>query len=426
MILFPEGRPTRRESFSEYRSSGGYQGLEKALKGSSSAVIQEIGAAGLRGRGGAGFPTGKKWAITAEAPESPHYVVCNGGEDEPGSFKDRVLMEYRPHLVLEGIILASYAVQAREAYLYLNETYEDCRQRMTAALEEAESEGYLGDRVLDSNYSLRVSVHRAPTPYVAGEDSAALEVLEGKPPLPRQKPPFPAVSGLFGKPTAVNNVETFANVPAIVLHGASWYRGHGTADSPGTMLFCLGEEVNRPGAYELPLGSSLRHLLEACGGGLKDHREVKAVLPGGPSSGFLSGDQLDISLDPASLKEAGSLLGCGVMRFYPRGTCMVEETLRLAQFFARESCGQCPACRMETSMLAALLDKIRQGQGDAGLFQQFQKVIDFNRGKGYCALIHMPGPPILSALRLFRQDFEHHLRHGSCAPGERPRESAAQ
>jgi NADH-quinone oxidoreductase subunit F len=277
---------------------------------------------------------------------------------------------------------------------------------MSVAIEEAGAAGYLD--------GVTVKIQKAPTVYVAGEDSAVLEVLEGRAPKPRQKPPYPAVAGLFGKPTVVNNVETLANVPPIVRNGALWFRQFGTPESPGTMIFCLGDEMNRPGAFELPLGTPLRQLYENAGGGLKDGGKLKAILPGGPSCAFLTADQLDIALDPESLKRAGSTLGCGVMRFYAEGTCMVEETLRLAQFLSKESCGQCPACRMETTMLSTMLERIQQGKGDRALFDQFQKVVDFNRGKGYCALINMPGPPILSALRLFRDEFEHHLQYGVC------------
>jgi NADH-quinone oxidoreductase subunit F len=404
MILFPEGKPTTRETFREYRATGGYQSVEQ--KTPSETILKTVVESGLRGRGGAGFPAGRKWTITAETAETPRYLVCNAGEDEPGSFKDRVLIEYRPHLILEGMMLAARAIQATRAFLYLNETYQDCHDRFSQAIHEAEAARFLGD--------LEVTIHRAPTVYVAGEDTAVLEVLEGKPPKPRQKPPYPAVSGLFGKPTVVNNVETLANVAPIVRNGAAWFRQFGTSESPGTMLFCLGDEMNRPGAYELPLGTPMRHLYESLGGGLKQGGKLKAILPGGPSCGFLVADALDTPLDPDSCKKAGSTLGCGVMRFYPESSCMVEEALHLAKFFAQESCGQCAACRMETNMLATMLQRIQQGNGDAGLFEQCQKVLDFNRGKGYCALINMPGPPVLSAIRLFRADFEHHLQHGKC------------
>src|SRR5439155_8846786 len=242
MILFPEGKPTKRETFDEYRASGGYEALKR--NPSPAAILEEVVDSGLRGRGGAGYPVGKKWAIAAQTPVTPRYIVCNAGEDEPGSFKDRVLLEHRPHLVLEGMILAARAIEADSAYFYINETYADCISRMTEAIAEATAAGYLR--------SLKVSFHRAPTDYVAGEDSAALEVLEGKAAKPRQKPPYPATAGLFGKPTAVNNVETLANIPLILRNGASWFRRYGTAESPGTMIFCLGDEMNSPGAYEFP------------------------------------------------------------------------------------------------------------------------------------------------------------------------------
>jgi NADH-quinone oxidoreductase subunit F len=404
VILFPQGQPTTHETFDEYCASGGYEAVRKNL--TPADILQEVTSSGLRGRGGAGFPVGRKWAIAAETAITPRYVVCNAGEDEPGSFKDRVLIEHRPHLVVEGIALAARAIGAQQAYIYLNETYDDAFERINTAIGEAQRTGYL--------QSVNITVHRAPTVYVAGEDSATLEVLEGKPPKPRQKPPYPATSGLFGKPTVVNNVETLANVPPIVRNGSAWFQGYGTSESPGTMIFCLGDELNHPGAYELPMGTPLRRLYENVGGGLRNGAKLKAILPGGPSCAFLTSHQLDVPLDPESLKRAGSTLGCGVMRFYSEGTCMVEETLRIAQFFARESCGQCPACRMETSMLSTMLERIQNGKGDPALFDQFQKLIDFNRGKGYCALIIMPGPPILSALHLFREDFDHHIQYATC------------
>jgi NADH-quinone oxidoreductase subunit F len=399
MILFPEGRPTVHESFEEYCSTGGYQPITRN-------ILEEVTASGLRGRGGAGFPVGRKWSIAGQTESDIRYVVCNAGEDEPGSFKDRVLIEYRPHLVLEGTVLAARAISAERAFIYLNETYDECYSRMAAAIDEAEGAGYL--------HGLTVTIHRAPTVYVAGEDSAVLEVLEGKPPKPRQKPPYPATAGLYQKPTIVNNVETLANIPLIVRNGADWFHGYGTPESPGTMIFCLGDETKYPGAYELPFGTPLRHLFENLGGGLPSGRGLKAILPGGPSCAFLAPDQLDVPLDPESLKRAGSTLGCGVMQFFADGTCMVAETLQIAQFFARESCGQCSACRGETGMISTMLDRIHQGKGDAALLDQFQKIFDFNRGKGYCALINMPAAPVMSALRLFRDEFELHIRSGRC------------
>ncbi|HEY1270028.1 MAG TPA: NADH-ubiquinone oxidoreductase-F iron-sulfur binding region domain-containing protein [Candidatus Binatia bacterium] len=413
-ILFPRGVVEGKESLDAYRARGGYQALDKALKQMSPRdVLEEIDASGLRGRGGAGFPTGKKWTFTADTPETPRYVILNGGEDEPGSKKDRLLMENVPHLILEGVVLAAYAVGASKAYLYINADYKDAIQAMEEAVAEAKKSGYVGDRIGGKDFSLEIEFFPAPHDYVAGEDSAVIEVIEGKKPLPRQKPPFPATAGLYAKPTAVNNVETLANVAPIILRGASWYRGIGTAESAGTMVFSLNEEVKRPGVYELPFGTPLRHLIENCGGGTRDGKKIKAVLPGGPSSAFLSGDQLDVALDHNSVRAAGSSIGCGVIGIVTEDQCIVEEALRIAEFFAKESCGQCPACRMETNTLAMLLRKIQQGQGQAAMLDQFGKVIAFNKGKGFCSLINMPGPPIESAVRLFRADFDAHLA-GKC------------
>ena len=417
-VLFPRGVVEERESLNEYRARGGYGALEKALRElSPNQVLREVADSGLRGRGGAGFPTGQKWAFTAETYEQPHYVVLNGGEDEPGSKKDRLLMENLPHLVIEGVILASYAASASKAFLYINSAYQQATKSMADALVEAKGAGYWGERILERDFNLEILFTPAPPNYVAGEDTAALEVIEKKQPLPRQKPPYPATVGLFGKPTVVNNVETLANVPPIVARGAKWYRSIGTPGSPGTMIFSLGDEVSRPGIYELPFGTPLRFLIEECGGGIRDESAIKAILPGGPSSAFLPLDKIDVTLDHDSLRAAGSSIGCGVVRLIGERACMVEETLRIAEFFAAESCGQCPACRMETNMIAAMLKKVQQGQGGTPILEQFRKVIEFNRGKGFCNLIHMPGPPVESALRLYRSDFEFHLANGHCPQG---------
>lgn len=415
-ILLPEGKINHPEGLAEYENRGGYEALKKIARGlTPSAVLQEVVASGLQGRGGAGFPTGKKWELAVQSPASPRYVVGNGGEDEPGSRKDRLLMENHPHLVLEGLLLCAYAVGARTAYLYVNHGFEGALGSLEAALGEAREKHFLGESVLGSGFSVDVEFCRAPSEYVAGEDTSALEVIEGRKAWPREKPPYPTTAGLFRQPTVVNNMETLANIPAIVRRGAPWFRGWGTRESPGTMLFTLGEEVKRPGVYELPLGTRLRFLIEECGGGLKTSAGLKAVLPGGPSSAFLTPGQLDTPLDHQSIRAAGSALGCGVVRLIPSGTCIVEEVLKIAEFFARESCGQCPACRMETTTLVTLLQKVQQGQGGEALLDQFSKVIDFNRGKGFCGLINMPAPPILSAIRLFRSDFDAHLKTGSCA-----------
>jgi NADH-quinone oxidoreductase subunit F len=413
-ILFPQGVVGAREELKEYLARGGYQALTKAVKSTPEEVIKIVSEAGLRGRGGAGFPTGKKWAFTRECSEQPHYLVLNGGEDEPGSKKDRMLMEFLPHLVIEGVILSAYAIGAAEANLYINANYAEATKSITDALTEAKNAGYWGQNVLGSKFKLDIKLVPAPHNYVAGEDTAAIEVIEGKKAWPRQKPPFPVTVGLFGKPTAVNNVETLANVAPIILHDANWYRKFGTPDSPGTMIFSLNDDVNRPGIYELPFGTPLRYLIEECGGGIKGGKKIKAIMPAAPSSAFLPLDKIDTPLDHNSMRDAGSGLGCGVVRLIGEGTCIVEEVLKISEFFTVESCGQCPACRMETNTLTALLKKVQQGQGGAPILEQFSKVLAFNKGKGFCNLIAMPGPPIESALKLFPADFEAHLATGKC------------
>ena len=417
-VLFPKGVVEEQEALDAYRGRGGYQALAKAFKTTPEEVIKLISEAGLRGRGGAGFPTGKKWALTRECSEQPRYFVMNGGEDEPGSKKDRVLMEYLPHLVVEGAIIAAYAVGAAKVFLYINARYDAAIKSITKALAEAKSAGYCGRNILGSSFSLDVEIIPAPHNYVAGEDTAALEVIEGKAPLPRQKPPFPVTVGLFSKPTSVNNVETVANVAPIILHGVEWYRRFGTPESPGTMIFSLGDDVKRPGIYELPYGTTLRYLIETCGGGTRDEKRIKAIMPAAPSSAFLTADKIDTPLEPNSMREAGSALGCGVVRVISEGTCIVEEVLRVSEFFTAESCGQCPACRMETNTLTALLKKVQQGQGGPSILEQFGKVVAFNKGKGFCNLIAMPGPPIESAIKLFPDDFAAHLNTGRCPAGQ--------
>jgi NADH:ubiquinone oxidoreductase subunit F (NADH-binding) len=413
-ILFPHGVGQGHEGLKEYRARGGYEALAKAIRTPPEDVVKVVSDAGLRGRGGAGFPTGKKWQFTREAPGEPRYLILNGGEDEPGSKKDRVLLENLPHLVIEGTALAAYAIGATKAYLYINANYAVAIKTITAALAEAKAAGYWGENILGSDFALAIEIVPAPHNYVAGEDTAVLEVIEGRKAWPRQKPPFPVTVGLYGKPTSVNNVETLANVPPIVLHGAQWYRKFGTAESSGTMIFSLDDDLNRPGVYELPFGTPLRHLIEECGGGLKSGKKIKAIMPAAPSSAYLPPEKIDTPLDHNSMRDAGAALGCGVVRLVAEGICIVEEVIKISEFFTAESCGQCPACRMETNTLTSLLKKVQAGQGGQPILEQFAKVLAFNKGKGFCNLIAMPGPPIESALKLFPADFEAHLSTGKC------------
>ncbi len=413
-ILLTKTREAGPQTYDEYAAEGGYEALKRALAGSPQDVLDVVVAAGLRGRGGAGFPTGQKWTFAAKEAGGPKYVVANGGEDEPGSLKDRVVMESYPHKLLEGVILAAYAIGASEAYLYVNSLYTEAISQLERAIAEATAQGYLGTGIGGSAFSVSVKVQPAPQEYVAGEDTASLEVIEGKKALPREKPPFPTTAGLFGKPTVVNNVETFAYVPAIVRRGADWFRRQGTADNPGTMLFTLPGNVRRPGVVELPVGVSLRELIDVHGGGLASGKGVKAVLPGGPSSGFLSAGDLDVAMDRPPLIEKGSTLGCGVLRIVEDDQCIVEIADEIAQFFARESCGQCPSCVMETSTFGRILGAVQKGAGNLQLLEQIPKVGAFAKGKGFCSLISMPVPPLTSALRVFPEDFAYHVEHHAC------------
>lgn len=413
-VLFPGGGPQLKESQADYARRGGFEAYKKVIAGGRpEVVIEELEKSRLRGRGGAGFPTHQKLALCRAAEGDEKYVVVNGGEDEPGSHKDRILLTYSPQAVLEGTLLAAYAIGAQKVIFYVNESYETAHARLRVAINEAASSGYVGQNVLDSGFNVAVEVVAAPHPYVAGEDTAVLEFLEGRAPKPRQKPPYPVTAGLFGKPTIVNNVETFANIPAIMLHGGEWFRAIGTRESSGTMLFTLNDEWKNPGVYELPYGATEGELLSSLGGGLKNGEPLRAVLPGGPSSAFVRPDANRI-LSPESLRAAESSIGCGVMRGYGESACIMCAALEIAAFFKKECCAQCPACQMETNMLFMTLDRLHKGQLPMAGLAQIPTVLAFNKGKGFCSLINMPGPPITSAIRLFPEDFEAHATTGKC------------
>ena len=405
-ILLTKAPGAGPQTLDEYRAEGGYDALTTALASGPQSVLDELVASGLRGRGGAGFPTGQKWSLTSQERGSPKYVVANGGEDEPGSQKDRFLMESYPHKVIEGALLGAYAIGAGEVILYVNSLYDVAIGQLETAIADAMAAGCLRGTT--------IRVMSAPQRYVAGEDTAALEVIEGRDPLPRAKPPYPTAVGLYGQPTIVNNIETFACVPSIVLHGAGWFRRQGTADNPGTMLFTLPRNVRRPGVVELPIGTPLRELIDEHGGGMASGKAVKGVLPGGPSSGWVSDAGLDVALDRGPLKELGSSLGCGALRILEEGECVVEIMDEIAQFFMVEACGQCPACNMETQTLAKIVSQVKSGHGMPQLMDQIPKLAAFAEGKGFCSLITMPIPPLTSAARLYPEDIAHHLAHGTC------------
>lgn len=383
------------ETLAEYRARGGYTGLQRLLAdGTPERLRSEIAASGLRGRGGAAFPTARKWELAAAAFADDKHVVANGGEHEPGSNKDRYLMEHHPHAVLEGLLLAGIATGATKGWLYLIEDMTGPRKSAETALHELDAAGLM---------HMPIAIHLGPTTYVAGEETAALNAIEGKPAKPRKKPPFPGQSGLFEQPTTVNNVETLAHVAWIARNGAPAFAAIGTAESKGTLLFTLGDEVRRPGIYELPFGVTYRQLIEGCGGGLRSGRAVRAVLPA-MSCAFLPAEHLDAPIGYETLRPLGTSPGCGGVRVVDEATDVVALTIEIAEFFMREQCGQCPPCRMETNQFVHILKAVQGGKGP-GYEEKLTKLADFTRKKGFCSLIEMAAAPVLSALKCFARDF---------------------
>jgi NADH:ubiquinone oxidoreductase subunit F (NADH-binding) len=401
-ILLTRPMDASREDLAAYRAAGGYRALEAALARSPQAVLDEVEAAGLRGRGGAAFPAARKWRLAAARPAAHKHVIANGGEHEPGSAKDRYLVEHRPHAILEGLLLCAYATGADQGWLYLIDDMHGPIAAAEAALEEARSHGLVGDGILGSTFGCDVRIHRAPATYVAGEESAAIDSIEGGPGKPRQKPPYPGERGVRGEPTTVNNVETLAHVPFIVRDGAPAYRAIGTGQSPGTMLFTLPPELRRPGVHEVPFGTSWRTLIEAVGGGVRDGRAIRAIHPA-LSCGFLDARHLDVGIAHETLAPLGSSPGCGGLRLVLDGDDVVARVLEIARFFMAEQCGQCPPCRMETNQFAYILGAVQAGKGP-GYGEQLRKVAAFARKKGHCSLIEMAAAPVLSALDVFAAD----------------------
>jgi NADH-quinone oxidoreductase subunit F len=413
-VLRPLDGPTW--DLEAYAKTGGYEAWKKCVIDSKpQEIVEEIKRSGLRGRGGAGFPTGVKWDKVLNHRVKERYFVCNAGEHEPGTFKDRHLLKHAPHQLIEGCLIASYTVGAKASFLYVNHEYHEEQENLRKALAQAREKGYVGQNVLGSGRDLELEVFSGQGSYVAGEETAMLESMQGRPAMPRQKPPFyPTDFGLYGKPTLVNNVETLCNIPLILKKGANWFNEVGTEKCPGTMLFSLSGAVNRPGIYELPLGTPLRDLIERCGGGLPNGRKVKAVFPGGPAFSMVTADQLDLAMDFDSLKKAGTGLGSAGVIVVDDATCMVAKTLHFSDFFKGESCGQCPSCRMGTINLASLMTKIEAGEGTQKDLDTLLQIAGFVKGTGYCTLVTGAAVLVQSALKLFQSEFEAHIRLQRC------------
>ena len=398
-----------------YRKLGGYRALEKALTAlQPDEIIEMVKKSGLRGRGGVGFPTGMKWGFLAK-DDRPRYLCCNSDESEPGTFKDRMLMEKNPHQLVEGVVVTSYACRISTAFIYIRGELALAAWQVERAVEEAYQAGYLGKNILGSGFDLDVLVHRGAGACICGEESALMESLEGRRGYPRLKPPFPAAIGLYGGPTVINNTETLSTIPAIVRNGAAWYASFGTEKSKGTRIFCLSGHVKKPGNYELPLRTLIYD--EQYGGGMLDDKQLKAIIPGGSSTYILGPDKVDTPLDFEAVAAAGSMLGSGGVIVMHEDTCIVAAVLRMIEFYRDESCGKCAPCREVTFWLAQLLERLEYGHGKLRDIDLLMDVCDNMYGKVFCPLGDAATSPVTSSIKLFRSEYEYHVREGRCMVG---------
>ena len=408
----------------DYEKAGGYESVRHAVGRMDPHAVQDlVVGSGLRGRGGAGFPTGKKWSFVpmgADAPR-PKYLVANADEMEPGTFKDRLLLEGDPHQMIEGMLVSGYAIGADVGYIFLRQEYVLAAQRLRRAIAEAYERGYIGRNILNSGWSFDLFLHTSAGRYICGEETALLNALEGKRAIPRAKPPYPQVAGLWGCPTVVQNVETLYNVPHIVLHGADWYRTLGKATDGGTKIYGVSGRVNRPGAWELPMGTTVREILDDHAGGMRPSVRFRGLLPGGASTGFLTADHLDVPMDFDGIAKTGSRMGTGTMIILDDHTCPVGMMLNLQLFFAQESCGWCTPCRDGLPWVAKLLQGLEEGRGT----EQDLRVLDMHTkflgpGHTYCALAPGAMDPLASAMKYFKDDFAAHVTKKAC-PWDRRR-----
>jgi len=399
----------------DYQSRGGYDALKKVLRTMKPEdVIAEIKASGLRGRGGAGFPTGLKWSFMPSKLPIQKYLVCNSDEGEPGTFKDRDILRYNPHTVIEGMAIAAYAMGATRGYNYIHGEIWETYERFEQALDEAREAGLLGENILGSGFSFNLQAHHGFGAYICGEETALLESLEGKKGQPRFKPPFPASFGLYGKPTTINNTETFAAVPWIIRNGGQAYLEVGKPNNGGTKIFSISGDVERPGNYEIPLGTPFAKLLELAGG-VRDGKKLKAVIPGGSSMPVLPADiMMGVDMDYDSIAKAGSMLGSGAVIVMDETRCMVRCLLRLSYFYYEESCGQCTPCREGTGWLWRMVNRIEKGQGTQEDLAKLDEVAGNIMGRTICALGDAAAMPVRAFLKHYRAEFEHHIAHKRC------------
>jgi len=396
-----------------YEKLDGYRALRKALAAQPDDLIQLIKDSGLRGRGGAGFPTGMKWGFIPQNDGKPHYLVVNADEGEPGTCKDLPLMTHDPHALVEGIIIACYAIRAERAYIYVRGEAVNAARRLRHAVQEAYQAGYLGQGILGSKLNVDLVVHSGAGAYICGEETALLDSLEGYRGQPRLRPPFPATHGLYASPTVVNNVETIASVPYIVLGGAAWWRSMGTEKSPGPKIYSLSGRIKFPGQYECGLGTTLRQLIELAGG-MQDGHQLKFWTPGGSSTPLLTDEHLDVPLDFESVAAAGSMLGTRALQIFDETTCVVRAVLRWTEFYEHESCGKCTPCREGTFWMVRVLERLERGRGTEEDLDKLLDICDNILGRAFCALGDGATSPITSGIQYFRDEFMQHQKEGGC------------
>ncbi len=399
-----------------YRSVGGYEVIKKILTEQTPVndLIEELKLSALRGRGGAGFPTGLKWSFMPRNAEGQKYIVCNSDEGEPGTCKDRDILRYNPHQLIEGMIIAGYCIGASKGYNYIRGEFSEPIKRFEAALEEAYAEGLLGKNLFGSGFNFELNAHYGAGAYICGEETALLESIEGKKGQPRFKPPFPAGFGLYGRPTTINNAETLASVPVILAKGGQWFLDMGKPNNGGTKLFCVSGHINKPGNFEVPMGTPFAELLEMAGG-VRNGRKLKAVIPGGSSTPVLPAEIImETDMDYDSISKAGSMLGAGSVIVMDETTCMVRVLARLSHFYYEESCGQCTPCREGTGWLAKVMHRIEHGQGRQDDLTLLGDVAGSIRGRTICALGDAAAMPVQGFLKHYREEFQYHIDHGKC------------
>ena len=406
------------EQIEEYIAVGGYEALAKAVTTMSPEdVIEEIKKSGLRGRGGGGFPTGMKWQFAKASVSDKKYVICNADEGDPGAFMDRSVLEGDPHKILEGMAVCGYAIGADEGYIYVRAEYPLAIKRLRIAIEQAEAMGLLGENIFGSGFSFKLHIKEGAGAFVCGEETALMASIEGKRGMPRPRPPFPAVAGLWGKPTNINNVETFGNVAAIITNGADWYAGFGTEKSKGTKVFALTGKINNTGLAEVPMGITMREIIYDIGGGINGGKKFKAVQIGGPSGGCLPESMLDLSIDYDSLTAAGAMMGAGGLVVMDEDTCMVDVAKFFLNFTQSESCGKCTPCREGTKRMLEVLTRITEGQGREGDIELLEELARNIKETALCGLGQTAPNPVLSTLKYFRHEYEAHIKEKRCPAG---------